>query len=437
MINLSGDKEIYIYGTRNIARTAFAYIKDEGLINKFRGFAVTSLSGNPDEIEGYNVEVFADINKPENFTFVIAVTKAHIEEIKLYLENAGVTDIVVWDIEEISKPVFSNMLSVCKKDRLCINDDPNDKTYMELFRIEDDGNDKNRMKYKVLPWENVPFYKYKETQRVIENFDFKGDYIRTFGEYRHIASLPAADAPHEYKDMFQIYKVCSHMDQKAQGAEDNDFLIPIQAGAALTDIKKCDIRDDFGENISDRNKTMAEMTAVYWIWKNAPKSEYKGICHYRRQFIVSPEEYCAIAGNDIDVVLNVPRFVLPNLGVHFTNGIVGLAGEGEVRDKEILMDIIKEKCPDYYESAVNHFNQPLIYPCNMMIAKQDVFDEYCKYAFDILLAFDDWFKDRGEDRDVKFAGYWSELITSVFFAHNKDRFRIAVADFKYYQGCKE
>jgi len=426
MKNLFGKKDIYIYGAQNNAKSAFLYIENGGLLDKFRGFAVTSKAGNPEKIEGYNVELFSEIDCPQNYIFIIAVSNVYTEEIKTYIENAGVTEVVIWDADEMAKIIIKNVVLNCMKDDLYIEDDPNDETYVELLRKGDDENDKNRMKYKVLPQANVPFY--KGSEHIVAEFDFEGDYIKTFGKYRHISSLPVTDVFDGYKDMFDIYKVCSHMDQNAEGADENDFLIPIQAGAALTDIKKYDNRDNLGENISDRNKTMAEMTAIYWIWKNAPKSGYKGICHYRRQFIVSPEEYCAIINNDIDVVLNVPRFVLPNLGDQFT----ALTDN----DKGVLLDIIKEKYPEYYNSAVNHFNQQLFYSCNMMIAKQEVFDEYCKFAFDILLSFDDYFKKIGEERNVKFVGYWAELITSIFFVHNKDRFNTAVADFRIFMPSK-
>ena len=62
-----------------------------------------------------------------------------------------------------------------------------------------------------------------------------------------------------------------------------DIYTPIQAGRALSGNRLDMIGDDTGENISHKNLTYGEFTAMYWIWKNA-RSDYIGYCHYRRYF---------------------------------------------------------------------------------------------------------------------------------------------------------
>ena len=62
-----------------------------------------------------------------------------------------------------------------------------------------------------------------------------------------------------------------------------DYIIPIQAGAKLSDQKLYELTDDTGDNISVKNNTFCELTALYWIWKN-DNSDYAGLCHYRRFF---------------------------------------------------------------------------------------------------------------------------------------------------------
>ena len=74
-----------------------------------------------------------------------------------------------------------------------------------------------------------------------------------------------------------------------QEKSNKDILIPIQVGARLSDAKLYDTRDDYGDNISDKNGIFCELTALYWIWKNDTHS-IKGLSHYRRRFLINANE---------------------------------------------------------------------------------------------------------------------------------------------------
>lgn len=55
----------------------------------------------------------------------------------------------------------------------------------------------------------------------------------------------------------------------------------IQVGSAEAKTRLPYLHDDVGENISAKNNTYCELTALYWGWKNLG-SDIKGLCHYRR-----------------------------------------------------------------------------------------------------------------------------------------------------------
>ena len=61
----------------------------------------------------------------------------------------------------------------------------------------------------------------------------------------------------------------------------NNLFLPIRVGAALASNDLGLQRDDEGDNISKKNPQYCELTAQYWLWKNA-KADYYGLCHYRR-----------------------------------------------------------------------------------------------------------------------------------------------------------
>lgn len=420
-------KKIFIYGAHNTAKIVYSFLNYSGVIERFNGFVVTSKKDNPNEIANYKVFELSEIKNPEKYIYIIAVPDKYVKEIRIYLESEGVSDIVEWDTIEAEKMIREKtreIFSRCRNSKLCLIDDPADETYMEMLDDDDRNVTFNRMKYKVLPYAIVPFY--DENDQIIENFSFKKDYEKTFGPYIHINSLNANNNDETYRKEFCVYMICSHMDKIVEEKSGSSLLIPIQAGAALTDIRKCEICDNDGiENISERNKTMAEMTAIYWVWKNATRAKYIGICHYRRQFIIGKKEYNAILDNDIDVVLNVPRFVLPSVIGQFERGI-GV----DKKEKEIMLGIIKKKHPEYYNCAVEHMNQPLFYSCNMMIVKWNIFNDYCEFIFSILMEYDDYCRTQEDKKNIKFTAYWAEIITSIYYVYHREDYRTTVADFR-------
>lgn len=74
---------------------------------------------------------------------------------------------------------------------------------------------------------------------------------------------------------------------------EDGVMLPIQAGKAISD-RDLHIQGDNElngqpcDNISDKNPTYSELTALYWAWKNLkklyPDVKYVGWTHYRRFF---------------------------------------------------------------------------------------------------------------------------------------------------------
>lgn len=189
---------------------------------------------------------------------------------------------------------------------------------------------------------------------------------------------------------------------------DDGIMFPIQAGKALTDTdlhiqgddelngKPCD-------NISSKNSSYSELTALYWAWKNLkklyPDVKYVGWSHYRRFFALNEERYFTDTINkfpseipdyrvDADRIINILEsgkvvlvkkraFAFP-LSLHFSDYHSSI-------DYRILKDVIHEKFPDYYDTFVNfmeHNNKISLY-C-MFIMKYEDFERYCEWLFAVL-----------------------------------------------------
>lgn len=152
----------------------------------------------------------------------------------------------------------------------------------------------------------------------------------------------------------------------------------IQAGAALTRERLSDnmATDDTGKHISARNKQFCELTALYWIWKNA-KEDIVGMVHYRRHFILPEDWVERMRRNEVDVILPVPLYVAPSVADNYRE-------RHDVSDWEYMMQYLQENHGAEYSQAEEFFEKNLYSPCNMFIMRKEVLDELCTWLFPIL-----------------------------------------------------
>ena len=202
-------------------------------------------------------------------------------------------------------------------------------------------------------------------------------------------------------------------------------------------------RDDLlsGEpccNISDKNKSFCELTAVYWAWKNIkalyPSLEYIGVNHYRRYFSFERAAFLSTYTNKPDAAvrqygLNLGKLekmlsaadavlakppALPYLSRLYLRGCVS------ARDVDALKRIAHNKYPAYDRAMrnvlikgrkVSHFN--------ICIMRWDNFDAYCEWLFDILFELERQIDISGYSTEQKRVfGYMSERLLPVWTMHN-------------------
>ena len=205
--------------------------------------------------------------------------------------------------------------------------------------------------------------------------------------------------------------------------EIKDFYIPILVGAKGKDDIKGFIRDDKGENISDKNPFYCELTGLFWAWKNLD-SEYVGLCHYRRYFtcqkklpktederikcVITKEETKEKLKN-VDIILPKKRnYLIENLYSHYKHTMY-------IEPLDITGDIIKEKYPEYYKEFENLKKRKTAHMCNMCIMKKEYLDEYCTWLFDILFELEKRVDISEYDTfHARFFGRVSELLLDVW-----------------------
>ena len=224
---------------------------------------------------------------------------------------------------------------------------------------------------------------------------------------------------------------------------DNPFLFPIQVGSALSKNKYDMLHDDEGDNISRKNRSYCELTALYWAWKNQ-KADYYGLFHYRRymcfdESLKDMDSLANVLSNDLsdevleklsitkekmeayiplyDVIAVRQRKVLALDTIYKEYGDPSTQ---HIEDLDVVIDIIHEKYPEFDEYVNEYLNDRYAYDCNMLIMKKDIFNDYCEWLFTIL--------EEAEDRintinygiqEYRVFGYLAERLCGIYFTYLK------------------
>ena len=263
--------------------------------------------------------------------------------------------------------------------------------------------------------------------------------------------------------------VCYH---KKDRLFKNDVLVPIHCGRAVAKEKHKDgqisnedynwlldnmIGDDTGDNISNLNREVNEMTAVYWAWKNYEKlgnPDYIGLCHYRRLFNFAGKKYYKNkkeisykSGQNqkiIQTILNQCDFI-----TRTPFNCDDLIIENMLSFQDIIK-LSEKNYPELYKSFQQMKKSRLYYCNNMFVMKREDFFEYCKTIFPIMFDFIK-IENRGElfiknitkkvNKDIldkydggrvwipRLTGFLMEYITNfylIYMMHNKKHIEIDV-----------
>lgn len=420
-------RKVIIYGAHLVAKELYQHLKRTENNMDFLGFAVTSMENNPTILEGQTV---AEITtycewKSEAFVYIAMPEKFH-KEVMQSLETLGFHQYDTVGLKKISMWLGKDIVLMNEKrsNGFLLKESENDYTWLDLYEQNEINVDSRRTRHYKFPI--MTRFSREENFQKLEKFRFFEDYEEVLGTYRNLHLFPVKEELEENVSMLDMYMVMCHKDQETQ----KDFQIPkwthsIQAGAALTDVRKGEFLDNTGENISKANVSFAEMTATYWIWKNAKPSIYKGLCHYRRHFDISNRQVNSLLENKIDVVLTTPRLVLNGIRAMFTQ---------DTPVKDDVFDNMVESIGEVYgnkvcEEAKEYFESELYYPNNMVIAKSDIFDDYCEFVFSVLFKMEEHDIRNGVVKNDRHIAFAAELLTSFYFVKTKDNYKIAVTDY--------
>ena len=199
--------------------------------------------------------------------------------------------------------------------------------------------------------------------------------------------------------------------------------------------------DNTGNNIASKNSTYCELTALYWIWKNA-KFQNVGLVHYRRFFLSKKSNVFKFHFLDkkvIENILNNYDMILPKKykckETIYENYCLHHFGS----DLNDIRKIIEKKFPDYLESY-NYiiYHQKSFYTRNMFIGKKEVVDKYCSWLFAILFEFEQNVDLTNRDLyQRRIFGFISERLFNVWLYKNKIKIKENKIGFTYMSPLKD
>ncbi|GHN53965.1 DUF4422 domain-containing protein [Lactobacillus delbrueckii] len=231
------------------------------------------------------------------------------------------------------------------------------------------------------------------------------------------------------EDNKPFVKIIIAAHKKYQMPQDPMYL-PVHVGAAGKlgkDGKPLDIgyvKDNTGQNISDKNSEFSELTGLYWAWKNVDAANL-GLAHYRRHFsfrkkssdpfenVLTSKEASRLLHQYKVIVPKKRNYVIETLYSHY-------AHTHYAEHLDITRKIITQKYPDYVQDFDQVMEHREGYMFNMFIMRRDLVNAYCQWLFDILFELEKQIGPKTAKMDnfqKRLYGRVSEIAFNVWLRH--------------------
>lgn len=250
-------------------------------------------------------------------------------------------------------------------------------------------------------------------------YSLMGSYFKQFIGITCIEDIICTN--HTIPNDTTVYMAISHKDKLlTKQYIEPEYVKKIQVGKANTDFinTDADCFDNVYDNISELNSLYGELTATYEIWKNY-KHDITGIFHYRRILDVTHKDLC-VFNNGVDVILPLPFVCYPDSSGQYGRYLCN-------EDIEIMKDVLYEMHPELEADIKKALNGKYLYNYNMLIARKEVFNDYCEWLFPMLSKITKRCEESNGNRFPRYIGRIGEVLTSLYFSINIRKWKITHA----------
>ncbi|SEA23622.1 DUF4422 domain-containing protein [Selenomonas ruminantium] len=418
-------KYILIYGAHLVAVECYRYLTFLGLGERVLGFAVTAMADNPSELEHLPVrEVQEYGERAGDMVVVIAMSLKFHESVRQHLADNGFKYVEAIGLEELSLLKGKRFIDLLADEGIELRESGNDPTWLDVCAMDSST---------MFKFPTLFHYGVERVRGLVQQEKPVVLYRNLLGNVKTLSELQkdrgTSNKSCAAGELMHIYMAFGGPQMELVRKSDyKSWIRPLLVGAEGNDMQLTFPRDDAYEgNFSRLNASLAEMTGVHWVWKNALTVEYKGLCHYRRHFILSEEDIQVLSSAGIDALLTIPRYA--------PGGIKGMFLAETPVKRPVLESIYTAMDRLGYEDRQcfsEYLDGCFYFPNNMVVAKAGLYDEYCRWVFPILMGMLEVDTETGygheSDRHIAYA---AELLTSYYFAGKQDKLKLAVTDYKF------
>lgn len=184
------------------------------------------------------------------------------------------------------------------------------------------------------------------------------------------------------------------------------------------------VKDNTGDNISEKNYCLGTQTGLYWMWKNLD-ADYLGLVHYRRFFTGKTVDRKDMLSNvltyeQLQPMLNQYKVFVPKKRHYYIESIYShYAHTTDGSHLDLTREIISQSSPEYIVAFDRVMNRTSAHMFNMMILKKELLNDYCSWLFNILFKL-----ETGIDQtkmtafEKRYGGRISERLFNVWLEYN-------------------
>lgn len=203
---------------------------------------------------------------------------------------------------------------------------------------------------------------------------------------------------------------------------DDPMYVPLEVGAYLNRNLPY-LKDNTGDNISEKNPWYSELTGLYWAIHNLD-CEYLGLCHYRRYLSLHKKNDKSLSNvlssGEAEKLLKETDIILPKKRNYYIETIYDHYRKTMyVEPLDIAGEIIREEYPEYYPEFDRLKHKTSAHLFNMFIMKKELAEDYCNWLFDILFEVEKRMDiEKYDEFHSRFFGRISERMLDIYINTN-------------------